>query len=190
MQEGCGFWRCRADGRCTPRRPGGTRLREESGSRVARGPSSRPLPDDDLLMEMFESNQDDFEILVEMMSEDTKTVPLHKVAKDYIQYTVSQKDTTLDEQRIQEYRDLFTELDLLSITHFTRNEESFLIIVYAEGWSPEGGIYKGYRYFPDGFPSRFEASLVESLEYDPQAYESGTWLYRKINENWYLWFLY
>ena len=67
---------------------------------------------------------------------------------------------------------------------------NFVITVYAEGWSPEGGIYKGYEYFPDGFPARLEVSLVESLEYDPQAYESGTWLYRKISENWYLWFLY
>ena len=151
---------------------------------------ANPPPSDDSLMEMFESNQSDFETLVEMMSEDTKITPLYKVTEDYVQYNVSQENTTINEQRIQKYRDLFTKLDLLSIAHFTHHEENFVITVYAEGWSPEGGIYKGYEYFPDGFPARLEVSLVESLEYDPQAYESGTWLYRKISENWYLWFLY
>jgi hypothetical protein len=151
---------------------------------------SNPPPDDDFLIETFESNRSDFEGLVRMMSEDTRIAPLHKVARDYVQYDAGQGDTTIDEQRLQEYRDLFTKLDLLSITHYTRNEESFVITVYAEGWSPEGGIYKGYEYFPDGFPARLEDSLVASLEYNPQVYESGTWLYRKINDNWYLWFLY
>ncbi len=151
---------------------------------------SDPIPSDALLIEKFESNRSDFETLVEMMREDTKLAPLHKVAKDYVQYNASQNDTTIAEERLQAYRALFTKLDLRSITHFTRNEESFAIIVYAPGWSPEGGIYKGYEYFPNGFPLRHKDALVKSLEYDPHAYESGTWLYREINENWYLWFLY
>lgn len=151
---------------------------------------SSPIPSDDLLIGRFESNRSDFIVLVEMMREDTRNTSLHKVTRDYVQYDAGQENTTIDEQRIQEYRDLFTKLNLLSITHYTRDEESFVITVFARGWSPEGGIYKGYEYYPDGFPASLEGSLVESLEYDPQAYEPGTWLYCKISENWYLWFLY
>jgi hypothetical protein len=69
-------------------------------------------------------------------------------------------------------------------------EDSVLLTAYVSGLSPEGGVYKGYEYFPHGLPGRFAASVVDDLEYDPKIYEPGTWLRRKIDENWYLFLLY
>lgn len=147
-------------------------------------------PSDDILIETLVSNRSDFETLVEMMDEDTNHIALHKVAKDYILYNRGEEGT-IDKQRFQEYRDLLDKLNLHSITHYsTRNEESFQIKAYVHGGMPEGGVYKGYTYFCGGFPERLKSSLVESLEYDPQTYEPGTFLYRKIDENWYLWLIY
>jgi hypothetical protein len=147
------------------------------------------LPSDESLIEQFTSNQSKFETAIEMMGEDTSETALYKIARDYIQYEAG-REGEIDEQRAEEYRCLFDELNWLSITHYRGDTESFLITVYAEGWSPEGGIYKGYEYFPEGLPEKHRDRLVESLEYAPDEYESGTWLYRRIDENWYLWFLY
>lgn len=46
-------------------------------------------------------------------------------------------------------------------------------------------LNKGYEYFPKGLPDDHQSSVVDSLN-DPQ---SSAWLRRKIDENWYLWFL-
>ncbi len=152
------------------------------------GCSNRP-PSDEILIEQFTSKQDKLEMMIKMMGEDTSETGLHKIARDYLQYDADRRGE-IDEQRIQEYRRLFDELNLLSITHYRGDTESFLITAYAAGWSPEGGIYKGYEYFPEGLPEKHKDQLVDSLEYDPDEYEPNTWLYRLINENWYLWFLY
>jgi hypothetical protein len=149
---------------------------------------SRP-PSDESLIESFESNRRDFEALVKMMKEDTEEVALHTVAKGYVQYLLGE-EATINEQRLLEYRGLLDRLGLSSISHYAREKESFQITAYARGWSPEGGTYKGYEYFVDGFPSRLDSSLVERLDYDPQTFDSGTYLYSKIDDNWYLWLLY
>lgn len=149
-----------------------------------------PIPSDKLLIERFTVNQDSFETLVALMAEDTDQIAIYKITKDYVQYYAG-REGELAEQRIQEYRHLLDALGLLSITHYPDEEgEKFLLTVLAQGWSPEGGIYKGYEYFPDGLPEKNEDQLVASLEYDPAEHDSGTWLYRHIEENWYLWFLY
>jgi hypothetical protein len=150
-------------------------------------PSAHP-PSDDLLIETFTTNRHDFETLVRMMSEDTANTALWKVHQDYVKY--QEEGTVITERRLQEYRSLFGRLGLMSMTHYPNARESFLITVYAEGFSPEGGIYKGYEYFPEGIPEEYESSLVDSLKYDPKTHDPGTWLYREIDQHWYLWFLY
>lgn len=149
-----------------------------------------PIPEDALLITTFEAQQDDFETLVAMMREDVARTSLHKVDRAYVQYDQSENDAEISEERVQAYRDLFARLDVLSITYYNRKEESFLITAFARGWSPEGGIYKGYEYYPDGLPPRRAEDVVDSLDYEPQTYEPGTWLYREMEGNWYLWFLY
>lgn len=146
-------------------------------------------PSDELLIETFGSNRNDFETLVRMIDKDTNETALYEVDKRYTMYNSDEKGT-IDEQRRQEYLALLAKLNMLSIGISTGRERSFVITAYAKGFSPEGGVYKGYEYFPNGFPARRMSSLVQSLEYTPQIYKPGTLLYRKIDENWYLWLIY
>lgn len=157
---------------------------------IASPVSSSPPPTDRQMIDNFTENRSDFETLVEMMVEDTNEVALFKVHRDYVKYYESEQEDTVDQRRIQEYRTLLKKLNLLSIAYYQHREESFVITAYAAGGIPDEGIYKGYEYFPGGLPARFEAALVDSLEYDPKTYEPGTSLYREIDGNWYLWFLY
>jgi hypothetical protein len=148
-------------------------------------------PSDDELIERFTSNQSDFETLVQMMKEDIAHTSIERFHRDYVKY--SDQEQTLDEPRIDQYRELFNKLGLNSIDYgyyFPSGEEFFSITVYAAGAFPDEGRYKGYKYFPNGYIERPDAILVNSLAYDPQNHGPGAYLFRKITEKWYLYFLY
>ena len=127
--------------------------------------ANRPPPIDKHLIKTFTERRSDFETLITMCCGDA----------------LDSSDTSSTCQR------LLDELGLMSLRCY---EDKISITVYARGFSPEGGIYKGYVYFPDGLPTRLMGSVVEDLEYKPKEYEPWTKLYRKIDDNWYLYFLY
>ena len=127
--------------------------------------ANRPPPSDERLIKAFTERRSDFETLITMCSEG---------ALDF-------SDASSTRQR------LLDELGLMSLRCY---EDKISITAYARGFSPEGGIYKGYVYFTDGLPTRLVGSVVENLEYKPKVYEPWTKLYRKIDDNWYLFFLY
>ena len=130
-------------------------------------------------------NRVKFETLAEMMLADTQEKDLFKVAQEYVTYYQSQRELTINEQRLAEYRILLEELELHSVTYYPTGGGSVVMTAYAQGWSPEGGTYKGYEFFPSGLPDDRQSPVADSLD-DPQ---SSAWLRRKIDENWYLWYL-
>lgn len=139
------------------------------------------------MIENLERHRPQFEMLVAMITEDTGGTTLQKVALDYITFDLT-RPAPINEARRQEYRALMTSLGLLSVARY--DEKSIVMMAYAEGWSPEGGIYKGYEYFPNGFPLDRDVPVGDVLTFEPRKYEPGTTVYRKIDGHWYLWFLY
>lgn len=146
------------------------------------GCSPSSPPNDDTLLETFRTHRSEFEILANMLIEDTD---LQKVARGYTRpddvYGLG-----ISRQRILDYHELLKKLNLLSVE---RHQEGVSLTAFAGGALPDDGIYKGYVYFPDGLPAKLGPSLVDSLDNLAWNPDRVTSLYRQIDENWYLWFL-
>jgi hypothetical protein len=149
---------------------------------------SKSIPDDATLIRIFSEHRKDFETLAAMFVEDTSTFNLARVSVDYVSYHRSAYGQPLSDQRLSSYRDLLRKLGLEFVSDGT--EGGVIFVAFVRGWGPEGGVYKGYRFFPDGIPESWRSSVVDELHYQPKKYEPNTSLHRKIDKYWYLWFLY
>jgi hypothetical protein len=108
---------------------------------------------------------------------------------DYVRYNIYE-DRSIDEQRFQEYKRLLQNLDLQGVSISVPRDGESVFMAYVDGFSPEGGVCKTYIYFRNGFPGELQSSLVECLDCDPEAYDPGISLYRRIDDSWCLWLLY
>ena len=143
---------------------------------------SSPPPSDETLIDIFENNTEDFEALVSMFNED---IALQKVALSYT-WPDNVRELGISRQRIQTYRELLGELELLSVQ---RSRDGIYFTAHAWGAFPDDGAYIGYAYFPDGRSASMCSSLVDDLddlEWSPHQVTSAC---RQIDEKWYLWFL-
>jgi hypothetical protein len=143
---------------------------------------SSAAPSDETLMETFGQHQDGFETLVSMFTED---IALEKAARNYTRPS-NIHELGVSSQRMRSYRDLLRELDLLSIE---RSQEAILLTAYAGGASPDSGVYKGYAYFPNGVSERVCHSVVDDLDNLRWRPHQVTSACRRIDKNWFLWFL-
>jgi hypothetical protein len=134
---------------------------------------------DEILVENFTNHRDKFVTLVNMVVNDKD---LESVTTKY----VLPENTTISEQRLQEYRRLLKELDLCSIEV---HQEAVFLTAYIGGSFPDDGVYKGYVYFPDGIPGELKASVIDNLDGLEWNANHVTKFYKKIDEKWYLWFL-
>jgi hypothetical protein len=143
---------------------------------------SSATPSDETLLETFGEHQNGFETLVSMFAED---IALEKVARNYTRPS-NIRELGVSRQRMRSYRDLLRELDLLSIE---RSQEAILLTAYAGGAVPDDGVYKGYAYFPNGVSERVCHSVVDDLDNLRRSPHQLTSACRRIDNDWFLWFL-
>lgn len=143
---------------------------------------SSAAPSDETLLETFGEHQDGFETLVSMFAED---IALEKVARNYTRPS-NIRELGVSRQRMQSYRDLLRELDLLSIE---RSQETILLTAYAGGAFPDDGVYKGYAYFPNEVSERVCHSVIDDLDNFRWSPNQVTSACRRIDKNWFLWLL-
>ena len=139
-------------------------------------------PADAALLGQFQKNRAAFQKLAEMIAVDQSVEKVHQA---YIH------GSSPGEKRLAEYRRLLRQVNCQSVTRWDHPDEYTVeVTAFAGGALPDDGIYKGFEFFPKGLPERSAGDVVSSLDGDPHRVEGGTRRYRKINENWYLTFLY
>lgn len=145
--------------------------------------SGGPPPTDAALMERLSRNRDAFERLVRMFTVDAN---VRKIRRD-----LRGPPLSLPPRRISEYQSILEGLDLLSVAADPlRDQVAIEMLVWVGGAWPDDGMYKWYYYCPLGLPARRESDLVNDLNAHLRTAHSGAWLYRRIDRNWYLSFLY
>ena len=149
------------------------------------GYSGNP-PTDANLLSGFNANRADFANVAEMILADRKTQKVHLT---YV------RGASPAEARLKEYRDLLKKIGVQSVDRWDRQDENDQSLVeftaFAGGAFPDDGIYKGIMYCPVRLPERFAGDVVPSLDaVDRRNVKEGTKLFQKIDDNWYLTFLY
>ena len=131
-------------------------------------------PSDADLIERFRDKRSEFESLVRMAREDAETVGT--ITPRYLS-----PSGALSNDRWAEYRSLFEELDLEGgLNTGTSTVEIFASV---RGFA-FGGSDKGYLY-----SDRPPGKLYDSLDDMPGHTESLVPSYRRIDENWYLYYM-
>ncbi len=143
-------------------------------------------PTDASLLAGFETNRSDYAKVAEMILADRKTQKVHLT---YV------RGASPDESRLKQYRDLLKKIGVQSVDRWDRQDESDQSLVeftaFAGGAFPDDGIYKGIMYCPVGLPERFAGDVVPSLDtVNRRNVKQGSRLFQKIDEHWYLTFLY
>ena len=143
-------------------------------------------PTDAALLAGFKTNRADFVKVADMILADNKTQKVHLT---YV------RGTSPDENRLKQYRRLLKKIGVQSVDRWDRQEEQDQSLVeftaFAGGAFPDDGIYKGIMYCPKRLPARFTQDVVASLDaMDRKKVKQGTRLFQKIDDNWYLTFLY
>jgi hypothetical protein len=148
------------------------------------------LPSDEELMNNFEEHHAEFQYLVSLIQEDY-TKGVYRVASDF-----TFPEDALDIvgiSRIQQYRDIFRELDLK--TGFYVGENGIEFMFDSIGISISGAS-KGYVYSEKEVKNYFKENNGYSLEpvesidnFDPPNDYSYK-IYQKIADNWYLYYDY
>lgn len=141
--------------------------------------------DDEVLIANLEKDSGKYELLISMFREDAPLAVAHP--------TWISPDKSISAERWKEYKALFKELQLdagmryysLQFIEGERHKagESIEFISTAQGLVT-GGSSKGYVYRPES-PS----PLFDSLDEARTNLESGTTGYRRINDEWYITFV-
>lgn len=138
------------------------------------GCSSRHPSDSDLSLR-FEEHRAKFETIVSMAKEDSNAT---RIAPDFFKPAGA-----ISEQRWATYRTLFDELGLESGLANWRPSGPITLIASSSGLAT-GGSSKGYAYL-----EQVPDNLYSSLDQRPEDLQSNDWAYRRIEGNWYLYFV-
>jgi len=134
-------------------------------------------PSDGILEQRFHSNKAEFDKLITMLKEDRDIVTL---GFNYVFYK-DESSRELSEERLNEYRKLFKELNLNSGI-YRDNESSVRLIIFEKGWltnSEKSYLYSSIK------PSEIVNSLDEIIKNDAGNHRAA---YKKIQDNWYLYY--
>lgn len=134
-------------------------------------------PSDEAMINHFQENKSDFELLVHMLNEDKS---LKRLAIEDLNLIQKNMDT----ERLQKYRQLFEKLRIKQALRINQNEISF-----TASYTTEAGPGKGWVYTkePKNFENQIPAKLIENL--DAHIYSKTDLDYRfirKIEPTWYL----
>jgi hypothetical protein len=136
--------------------------------------TSNPIPKDEVLIQAFNSGREKYATLADLMLKNNR------------EYKIYPDDSGVDDTISKLIRDL----KLLSLELSHHGKDVYVeFLAYAGGALPDDGIYKGYVFFPMGFPEDLKGKLVTNLDVELTIVEPGTFRYSQINKNWYLWFL-
>lgn len=133
----------------------------------------RPHLTDEALIENLQENIAQYEHLIEMLVADQ---PLSSVHPTYIH-----PDYAISEERWEEYRGIFRELELDAGFGYHPNG-SIWFTSTARGLVT-GGSRKGYVFRP-----RNAIPLYTNLDSIPEDLKSNVYAFKKINEEWFIYF--
>ncbi len=130
-----------------------------------------PHSSDNVLIAKFESNKPKFVQLLAMLDEDS---PATIIDPEWIQ-----PDNIISPARRAEYNAIFAEL---ALSKGLRKNDNYVEFIAGGFGLPSAGSAKGYIYHPNS-----EGPLFQNLDDLPKAGDRRMF-YRKIDENWYLYY--
>ena len=148
-----------------------------------------PLISDKELTENFYKHKSNFERIVKMANEDSNVISVHKDYVSLTGYNTWENDSQegFSTKRLNEYNELFKQLGSPFIFCVSKNSDIIEIspASVASAKEDENGvslvISKGYAY-----SLKEPSPLVKSL--DEMGFKTKGTYYKKISENWYLYF--
>jgi hypothetical protein len=147
-------------------------------------------PTDTKLLEIFNKNENSFDKLIEMSNTDSNVI---RIAYDFTRLETNwdwpRPDSQLGftRERWDEYRSLFRKLELKSGLYRDNNSNAPIVLLTASSIGMTfRGSSKGFAYSKQALSPVLE-SLDQKESLSPQNKEHGT-VFRKIKEDWYLYF--
>jgi hypothetical protein len=152
--------------------------------------SNRKPPADAKLTHIYLKNEDSFNKLVEMSNADSNVV---RIASDFTRLRTNwawprpESELGFTNKRSSEYRSLLGALRLESgISRETSSNQIIILFISSSKGMTFCGSSKGFAYSADPLSPIFE-SLDQEESLNPQNHKRGI-AFRRIKENWYLYF--
>lgn len=115
-----------------------------------------------------------------MISVDTN---LDAVAVSYV------RGNSIDPARVGEYRAILSDLNVISVRRYYNRrwmQPVTIFMLHTSGAPPDDSTYREIVFFPKGLPPQLQGRLVTNLDEHDIPKQSGTRLYRRIDDNWFL----
>lgn len=144
-------------------------------------------PSDLSLIKIFEQNETDFETLAKMSIQDLKVV---RIAHDFtwlennVAWPRPDSQLGFSKERWDQYRSIFRKLGLKEGIHRREDEPEVTFFIASSRGLVTGGSDKGYVY-----SIKEIGPLVESLDQRKFPLRDMEPVYRKIKDNWYLYYM-